>query len=170
MLLDGYDLEPASSSGRTVETLAARRCNPVSGEFGTWLVDTKREADASTPGSHHELSPYDLRHTAATTMPRAGVARPEVAQRLGHSVDLLLRVYAGVLADDRDQANALISREIIAQGAVSAPTPPSRVVCQITQIEARLARTVDKLRRPSLGGNGFHLDSEPGERVNRGRP
>lgn len=44
--------------------------------------------------------PYDLRHTAATVMLRARVPLAEVARRLGHSVDVLLRVYAGVFDDD----------------------------------------------------------------------
>ena len=51
---------------------------------------------------------YDLRHAAATMMLRAGVPPAEVARRLGHSVDILMRVYAGVFADDRDRSNQLI--------------------------------------------------------------
>jgi integrase len=53
---------------------------------------------------------YDLRHTAATMMLRAGVSAPEVALRLGHSVDMLMKVYAGVFEDERARANALIDR------------------------------------------------------------
>lgn len=59
--------------------------------------------------------PYDLRHTAATTMLRAGVPLPEVARRLGHSVEVLLRVYAGVFADEEDRSNEAISEEIARQ-------------------------------------------------------
>lgn len=55
---------------------------------------------------------YDLRHAAATMMLRAGVPPAEVARRLGHSVDILMRVYAGVLTDERDRSNALIEVEI----------------------------------------------------------
>ena len=51
---------------------------------------------------------YDLRHSAATMMLRAGVPAAEVARRLGHSVDVLLRVYAGVHNDERERSNALI--------------------------------------------------------------
>lgn len=51
---------------------------------------------------------YDLRHAAATMMLRAGVPPAEVARRLGHSVDVLMRVYAGVFDDERDRSNALI--------------------------------------------------------------
>jgi integrase len=55
---------------------------------------------------------YDLRHAAATMMLRAGVPPAEVARRLGHSVDILMRVYAGVFADDRDRSNQLIDRAL----------------------------------------------------------
>ena len=49
--------------------------------------------------------PYDLRHGAATTMLAAGVNPAEAARRLGHSVDMLMRVYVGVFADDRNRGN-----------------------------------------------------------------
>ncbi len=55
---------------------------------------------------------YDLRHAAATMMLRAGVPPAEVARRLGHSIDVLLRVYAGVLVEERDRSNELIDAEL----------------------------------------------------------
>jgi hypothetical protein len=45
-------------------------------------------------------------------MLRAGVPPAEVARRLGHSVDILMRVYAGVLTDERERSNAMIEAEI----------------------------------------------------------
>ena len=56
--------------------------------------------------------PYDLRHTAATTMLRANVPLPEVARRLGHSVEVLLRVYAGAFDGDRERSNRLLDGEL----------------------------------------------------------
>ena len=53
---------------------------------------------------------YDLRHSAATMMLRAGVPPAEVARRLGHSVDVLMRVYAGVFHDERERSNELIDK------------------------------------------------------------
>jgi integrase len=53
---------------------------------------------------------YDFRHSAATVMLRAGVPPAEVARRLGHSVDVLMRVYAGVFEGDRERSNQLIDR------------------------------------------------------------
>jgi hypothetical protein len=44
-------------------------------------------------------------------MLRAGVVPAEVARRLGHSVDVLMRVYAGVFADERARSNALVDAE-----------------------------------------------------------
>jgi hypothetical protein len=43
-------------------------------------------------------------------MLRAGVMPAEVARRLGHSVDVLNRVYAGVINGETEQSNALIER------------------------------------------------------------
>ena len=56
---------------------------------------------------------YDLRHAAATMMLRAGVPPAEVARRLGHSIDVLHRVYAGVLVEERDCSNELIDDELV---------------------------------------------------------
>ena len=38
--------------------------------------------------------PYDLRHAGVSLWLNAGVPAPEVAERAGHSVDVLLKVYA----------------------------------------------------------------------------
>ena len=38
--------------------------------------------------------PYDLRHAAVSLWLNAGVSPQDVAQRAGHSVEVLLRVYA----------------------------------------------------------------------------
>lgn len=69
------------------------------------------------PGNHllAATTVYDLRHAAATTMLRSGVMAAEVARRLGHSVDVLMRVYAGVLDDERDRSNSLIDAELARQ-------------------------------------------------------
>jgi integrase len=74
-----------------------------------------RRARAAAWGDRPELASttvYDLRHAAATMMLQAGVPPAEVARRLGHSIDILLRVYAGVLVEERDRSNELIDREL----------------------------------------------------------
>jgi integrase len=52
--------------------------------------------------------PYDLRHAAVSLWLAAGIPPPRVAERAGHSVEVLLRVYAKCLDDGDDTANARI--------------------------------------------------------------
>jgi len=49
--------------------------------------------------------PYDLRHAAVSLWLNAGVSPQEVAERAGHSVEVLLRVYAKCLDDGEQLAN-----------------------------------------------------------------
>jgi len=46
--------------------------------------------------------PYDLRHAAVSTWLNGGVPAPQVAVWAGHSVDVLLRVYAKCIAGQED--------------------------------------------------------------------
>lgn len=52
--------------------------------------------------------PYDLRHAAVSTWLNAGVAPPQVAEWAGHSVDVLLRVYAKCISGQQDEAKRRI--------------------------------------------------------------
>ncbi|MEU7673869.1 site-specific integrase [Micromonospora taraxaci] len=52
--------------------------------------------------------PYDLRHAGVSLWLNAGLPAPEVAQRAGHSVDVLLKVYAKCLDGDRSRMNERI--------------------------------------------------------------
>src|SRR5262249_58024456 len=57
----------------------------------------RARAAAFTPAESASLlarRPYDLRHAAVSTWLNAGVPAPQVADWAGHSVDVLLRVYA----------------------------------------------------------------------------
>ena len=49
--------------------------------------------------------PYDLRHAAVSLWLSAGVSPLRVAERAGHSVEVLLRVYAKCLDDGDNIAN-----------------------------------------------------------------
>ena len=53
--------------------------------------------------------PYDLRHAAVSLWLNAGVPAPTVGRRAGHSVDVLLRVYANCIDGDEEIANQRIS-------------------------------------------------------------
>ena len=52
--------------------------------------------------------PYDLRYAAASLWLNSGVPATEVARRLGHSVAVLLKVYANCIDGQDDQINARI--------------------------------------------------------------
>ncbi len=52
--------------------------------------------------------PYDLRHAAVSLWLNAGVHAPEAAERAGHGVDVMLRVYAKCIDGQRDVANRRI--------------------------------------------------------------
>jgi integrase len=53
--------------------------------------------------------PYDLRHAAVSLWLNAGVHAPEAAERAGHGVDVMLRVYAKCIDGQRDVANQRIA-------------------------------------------------------------
>ena len=52
--------------------------------------------------------PYDLRHAAVSTWLNAGVPAPQVAGWAGHSVDVLLRVYAKCISGQQAEAKRRI--------------------------------------------------------------
>jgi len=52
--------------------------------------------------------PYDLRHAAVSLWLNAGVQAPDVAERAGHSVDVLLKVYAKCIDGQETTVNARI--------------------------------------------------------------
>jgi integrase len=56
--------------------------------------------------------PYDLRHAAVSTWLAAGLPPAEVAERAGHTVDVLLKVYAKVLDGQRETSNHKIDQLI----------------------------------------------------------
>jgi integrase len=64
---------------------------------------TPERADSSLAGR-----PYDLRHAGVSLWLNAGVPAPDVAERAGHSVDVLLKVYAKCLDGDRSTMNQRI--------------------------------------------------------------
>lgn len=57
---------------------------------------------------HWRGEPYDLRHAGVSLWLNAGVPAPEVAERAGHSVDVLLKVYAKCIDGQTDVVNQRI--------------------------------------------------------------
>ncbi len=47
--------------------------------------------------------PYDLRHAGVSQWLNSGVKAPEVAARAGHSVDVLLKIYAKCIDGQEDE-------------------------------------------------------------------
>lgn len=58
--------------------------------------------------------PYDLRHAAVSLWLNAGVAAPDVAERAGHGVDVLLKVYAKCIDGGTEVANRRIDDALAA--------------------------------------------------------
>ncbi|MER5622806.1 hypothetical protein ABT061_17380 [Streptosporangium sp. NPDC002544] len=56
--------------------------------------------------------PYDLRHACVSTWLNAGVPAPQVAEWAGHSVNVLLRVYAKCIVGQDDLARKLIAEAL----------------------------------------------------------
>jgi integrase len=75
------------------------------------LIFHKARAAAFTPTESASLlarRPYDLRHAAVSTWLNAGVPAPQVADWAGHSVDVLLRVYAKCISGQQHEAKRRI--------------------------------------------------------------
>lgn len=49
--------------------------------------------------------PYDLRHAGVSQLLNSGVTAPEVAARAGHSVDVLLKIYAKCVDGQEQEIN-----------------------------------------------------------------
>ncbi|XVQ11972.1 hypothetical protein ACQP1W_05150 [Spirillospora sp. CA-255316] len=52
--------------------------------------------------------PYDLRHAGVSLWLNSGVPATEVAERAGHSVKVLLQIYAKCIDGQQDRANRRI--------------------------------------------------------------
>lgn len=66
--------------------------------------------------------PYDLRHGGVSLWLNSGVPATEVARRAGHSVEVLLRVYAKCIDGQHDALNQRIE-DALADGSAGEPEP-----------------------------------------------
>lgn len=71
------------------------------------LALTPRQVDSPLAGR-----PYDLRHAAVSLWLNAGVPATEVAERAGHSVDVLLKVYASCIDGEEATVNSRIEEAL----------------------------------------------------------
>lgn len=75
--------------------------------------------------------PYDLRHAGVSRWLNSGVPAPEVAARAGHSVEVLLKIYAACIDGQEREMNQRIMRGL---GRRSDVNPVSRVEAACTRV------------------------------------
>ncbi|MHC3428800.1 tyrosine-type recombinase/integrase [Streptomyces sp. DT18] len=83
-----------------------------SGYWEVWADARARGLSEAEQGTALAKRPYDLRHAAVSTWLSSGVEPQLVAERAGHSVAVLFRVYAKFLNDGDAAANAKISERL----------------------------------------------------------
>lgn len=69
-----------------------------------------RTCDTPFRSSVLVFRPYDLRHAGVSQWLNSGVPAPEVAARTGHSVDVLLKIYAKCVDGRENEMNDRIMR------------------------------------------------------------
>lgn len=84
---------------------------------GSHYTDVWRKARETVLGSEAETSPlakrpYDLRHAAVSTWLNSGVPPTQVAEWAGHSVSVLLQVYAKCIAGQEEAARKRIEQTL----------------------------------------------------------
>lgn len=84
-----------------------------------WREARRRTLTAAEVASPLAATPYALRHAAVSTWLSAGVNPAQVAEWAGHSVDVLLRVYAKCIAGQQQEA----LRRILNVTSPDSPSP-----------------------------------------------
>jgi len=82
------------------------------GYYQAWRNARKATLTVAQQATPLARRPYDLRHAAASLWLNAGVPATEVARRLGHSVAVLLKVYANCIEGDERLSNERIGRAL----------------------------------------------------------
>jgi integrase len=105
---------PPSPDGRIFVTRTGRAGVPLAGPYATpislgivyrtWHAARSAVLTAEQVASPLAKRPYDLRHAAVSLWLNAGVPPTQVAEWAGHSVNVLLRVYAKVIDGQQDEA------------------------------------------------------------------
>jgi integrase len=78
----------------------------------TWAAARTLALTPEQVASPMAARPYDLRHGAVSLWLNGGVAVTEVADRTGHSVEVLLRVYAKCIDGGEEIANRRIDEAL----------------------------------------------------------
>ena len=77
-----------------------------------WREARRRALSAAEVASPLAARPYDLRHAAVSTWLNAGVPATQVAEWAGHSVHVLLKVYAKCILGQDEAARKRIERAL----------------------------------------------------------
>ncbi|WP_329428101.1 tyrosine-type recombinase/integrase [Streptosporangium sp. NBC_01495] len=100
-----------ADDGRLFRTSTGRPFSS-SAYSGVWQEARRLAFTAGQVASPLATRPYDLRHAAVSLWLNAGVPATEVAVRAGHSVDVLLKVYAKCIEGQQARANTQISQAL----------------------------------------------------------
>jgi len=108
LLRHHQDTYGTAEDGRLFRTLHGGPLqSPVYGRV--WRKARARALSRAQVASPLAKRPYDLRHACASLWLAGGVSVTDVAERLGHSVETLLKVYAACIDGNSDRNNALIA-------------------------------------------------------------
>ncbi len=77
-----------------------------------WIKAREAALTTAEQGSPLARRPYDLRHACLSTWLNGGVYPTQVAKWAGHSVDVLLRIYAKCVAGQDKLAKRRISEAL----------------------------------------------------------
>ncbi|MEV4245204.1 tyrosine-type recombinase/integrase [Streptosporangium canum] len=107
ILRDHIDRHGVSEDGRLFRTRTGQTF-PGSTVSMVWKQARSYAFTPEQVASPLARRPYDLRHAAVSLWLNAGVHAPEVAERAGHGVDVLLKVYATCIDGQHEAANKRI--------------------------------------------------------------
>jgi integrase len=102
-----------TSGGRLFATATGGRVTSAA-YYRTWRKAREYALPSQVAASPLAGRPYDLRHGGVTLWLNAGVPAPEVARRAGHSVDVLLKIYAGCVDGQEESVNERIGKALAA--------------------------------------------------------
>jgi integrase len=101
----------AAADGRLFRTATG---GMIYDHTATWAAARTFALTPEQVASPMAARPYDLRHGAVSLWLNGGVAVTEVADRAGHSVEVLLRVYAKCIDGGEEIANRRIDEALAA--------------------------------------------------------
>lgn len=124
---------PPGVGGRLFVNRTGRAGAPVSPPFSTpqsmgvvyrvWDLARRAALTEAEYGSPLARRPYDLRHAAVSLWLNAGVAPTQVAEWAGHSVNVLLRVYAKCIVGQDEASRARVQSALTPTDPASSANP-----------------------------------------------